>query len=143
MGDRNSGKKGSKPNLPSDDRFNPPEPRVDFGKRTPVFCLHHLQDGHDVASLRDKAAQAQFALTLHKCAKLTWQDIGQAGRHGNGTEWIPAGQVRAPIPEKFSDQTKFMAFRYNGKKPMLGVRINEVFHVLWIEREFGDVYPHD
>lgn len=35
-----------------------------------------------------------------------------------------------------------MAFRYHGKRPMLGVRINEVFHVLWIERQFGDVYAH-
>jgi len=36
-----------------------------------------------------------------------------------------------------------MAFRYMGKLPMLGVRVREVFHLLWVERQFGDVYDHD
>ncbi|QVI29472.1 hypothetical protein MN2019_09375 [Mycolicibacterium neoaurum] len=93
-------------------------------------------------SLGNKDGQAQFALTLHKCAQLRWQDFGQAGRKGAGTELIPKGQIRAPIPSKFSHQDRFMAFRYKGQLPMLGVRINEVFHVLWVERQFGDVYDH-
>lgn len=99
-------------------------------------------NGYDIQSLGDKDKQAQLALALHRCAQLRWADIHQAGRHGAGTEWIPKGQILAPVPPKFSDQEKFMAFRYAGNLPMLGVRANEVFHLLWIERQFGEVYSH-
>lgn len=142
MADPRDRQKRNKPNLPRDEVLKTSSQRVDYNKRTPVFCLHHLQSGYDVDSLQDKGGQAQLALTLHKCAKMKWQDIGQSGRQQSGTEWIPAKQIRAPIPNKFQDQDKFMAFRYNGKLPMLGVRINDVFHILWIERSFGDVYDH-
>ncbi len=99
-------------------------------------------NGYDVQSLGDKDKQAQLALTLHRCAQMRWSEIHQAGRHGAGTEWIPKGQILAPVPQRFQDQDRFMAFRYYGKLPMLGVRVNEVFHVLWVEGDFGDVYDH-
>ena len=99
--------------------------------------------GYDIEALSDKDKQAQLALTLHRCAQMRWIDIHQAGRKGAGTEWIPKAQIRAPVPPKFSDQERFMAFRYMGKLPMLGVRVREVFHLLWVERQFGDVYDHD
>lgn len=98
--------------------------------------------GYDIHALGDKDKQAQLALALHRCAKLRWADIHQAGRKGAGTEWIPRDEIRAPVPPKFSDQERFMAFRYMGNLPMLGVRVNEVFHLLWIERQFGEVYDH-
>ena len=138
---RRDRQKARKPQLPSD-TLSRQSTSVDFNQKTPVFCLHHLQSGYDVKALEDKDSQAQLALTLHKCAQMRWIDIHQAGRQGAGTESIPADQIKAPIPPKFSDQEKFMAFRYKGKLPMLGVRINDVFHVLWIERQFGDVYDH-
>lgn len=73
---------------------------------------------------------------------MQWKQIHQSGRHEAGTEWIAADSIKAPIPTNFSDQDKFMAFRYNGLLPMVGVRINDVFHVIWVERQFGDVYDH-
>lgn len=99
-------------------------------------------DRFDVKALANKDGQAQLALTLHKCAQMQWKEIHQSGRKASGTEWIPADQIKAPIPEKFADQDKFMAFRYDGNLPMVGVRINDVFHVLWVERQYGDVYDH-
>jgi hypothetical protein len=32
--------------------------------------------------------------------------------------------------------------RYWDIRPIVGVRINNVFHILWIEKEPGDVYSH-
>jgi hypothetical protein len=141
VGNRNDRQRAGRPNSSSESLQPPSAPR-DYNQASPVFCLHHLVSGYDVQALNDKDSQAQLALTLHKCAQMRWQDIGQASRKGAGTELIPKGQIRAPIPPKFSDQERFMAFRYKGKLPMLGVRINEVFHVLWVERQFGDVYDH-
>lgn len=73
---------------------------------------------------------------------MKWRDILLAPRHGLGSEFIPAGQIKAPIPEAFQDRDRFLVLRYNGKLPMGGIRINDVFHVLWIEAAFGDLYNH-
>jgi len=43
---------------------------------------------------------------------------------------------------QFQDQDKFMVFRYYGKLPMAGVWVADVYHVLWIEPEFGKLYDH-
>lgn len=140
--DRKNRQKASKPSLPSEG-FRPPSssPR-DYQQSTPVFCLHHLHPDYSVQALGDKDSQAQLALTMHKCAQLRWIDVHQTGRHASGSELIPASQIKAPIPPKFSDQDKFVSIRYHGKLPMVGVRIKDVFHVLWVERQYGDVYDH-
>lgn len=138
---RNDRIKGKRP-AASADKFAQPTPVRDSNQATPLFCLNHLHPDYDVKALEDKEKQAQLALTMHKCAQMRWIDIHQARRHGAGTESIPADQILAPIPPKFADQDKFTAFRYRGLLPMVGVRINEVFHVLWIERQFGEVYDH-
>lgn len=35
-----------------------------------------------------------------------------------------------------------MVFRYDGKLHMAGVRVRDVYHVLWIEPEFNSLYDH-
>jgi hypothetical protein len=139
---RNDRKRASKPAANDEKLRTSLSGAHDYNQSTPVFCLHHLHRDYDVKAIGDKEGQAQLALTMHKCAQMQWKQIHQAGRHASGTEQIPADQIRAPIPPKFSDQEKFMAFRYNGKLPIVGVRINDVFHVLWVERQYGDVYDH-
>lgn len=108
---------------------------------TPVFCLHHLVRGYDVGAL-DQEGRSEFALTLASRCQLTWAAIKQAPRHALGTEMIPADQIRATIPAQFSDADRFMMFRYHGKLPMGGVRSGATFHVIWIEKKFGDLYDH-
>lgn len=138
---RKENKKARKPTA-NEERLQKPSEARDYNQASPVFCLHHLQDEFDVRAIGDKDGQAQLALTMHKCAQMQWSQIHQSNRHASGTEWIPAEQIRAPIPPKFADEDKFMALRYNGRLPMVGIRINDVFHVLWVERRYGDVYAH-
>jgi hypothetical protein len=33
-------------------------------------------------------------------------------------------------------------FRYDGRLPMGGIRVRDIYHVLWIEPEFGRLYDH-
>lgn len=115
---------------------------VDYDATTPKFCLAHIQKGYDVKSLPDLASKAAFAEALQIRSSMTWRELKVAPRHGLGMELIPKGQIRAPIPEPFQDHEKFVVFRYNGRLPMAGVRILDVFHVLWIEARFGDLYDH-
>jgi len=71
------------------------------------------------------------------------KDAITAPRHGQGTEHIATSKIKAPIPPQFEGRERFMVFRYDGKLPMAGVRVREIYHVLWIEPEFGRLYDHD
>lgn len=121
--------------------FAQPAEPLNHDGEPPKFCLHFLHPDFDVNSL-DPGKQAAFAKTLQKLATSTWGEIKRAPRHGQGTELIPARDLRAPIPARFQDQDRFMVFRYQGKLPMAGVRVADVYHVLWIEPEFGRLYDH-
>jgi hypothetical protein len=118
-----------------------PPPPPNYDKSTPKFCLRHLHSDHDVGCL-DQEHRAGFAMSLQSRARMTWQEIRQASRHGLGTERIPRAQIHPPIPDDFQDQESFTVLRYHGLLPMVGTRSKDVFHILWIEAKFGDVYDH-
>jgi hypothetical protein len=121
--------------------FTQPPTPPDYNNETPKFCLHFLRDGFDVHAL-DHEGQAAFAKTLQKLASSRWKDLITAPRHGQGSEFILRDQIKAPVPQRFSDEDRFLVFRYHGLLPMAGLRVRDVFHVLWIEPEFGRLYNH-
>ena len=106
----------------------------------PKFCLAFIQSAFDVKALPEDQ-QADFAKTLQDRASLSWEMIMKAERHGQGYEHLPSSKLPSP-PAAFSDRDQFMVFRYSGKRPMVGVRVDDVFHIIWIEREFGELYSH-
>ena len=73
---------------------------------------------------------------------MTWAEITRANRHGLGLETISNASIKAPIPDHFQDTRKFIALRYSDRLPMVGARDGDVYHVVWIERTFGEVYDH-
>lgn len=119
----------------------PISPITDFDKEHPKFCFRHVQDGFDPKNL-PSGRQIDLILQLQTLASLSWQQIKLAPRQGLGTEFIPKGQIRAPRPVAFEEEAKFMFFRYSGKLPMGGVRVRDVFHVLWIAKDFSELYDH-
>jgi hypothetical protein len=131
-------------NRPSASRtsFAAPSTPVSLDSEPPKFSLHFLCPDFDVHAL-DAEGQAAFAKTLQKLSSSSWADLKRAQRHGQGSELIPAGEIKAPIPSQFQGEPKFMVFRYRGMLPMAGVRVRDVYHVLWIEPEFGRLYAHD
>jgi len=132
--------RGNRP-VATQDTFGKPAKPANHDDETPKFCLHFLRADFDVHAL-DASGQAAFAKTLQKLAGSQWKELILAPRHGQGSERVPREQIRAPIPLRFQDQDKFLVFRYNGMLPMAGVRVADVYHVLWIERHFGDLYDH-
>jgi hypothetical protein len=132
--------RGNRP-TPSRERLAEPVDPPNYNDETPKFCLNFLRDDFDVHALSAQH-QAAFAKTLQKLASSRWKDLLVAPRHGQGTEFIPAGQLKAPIPARFQDEQRFMVFRYDGRLPMAGVRVRDVYHVLWLEPEFGRLYDH-
>lgn len=113
----------------------------DHNDETPKFCLHYLSKDLDVQAL-ELRHQAAFAKCLQKLAASTWKDILSRDRHGQGAEFVTRAQIRGSVPERFTDSTRFMVFRYSGQRPMAGVRVDAVFHVLWIAPSFNELYNH-
>lgn len=137
--DRGSRPKGGKGKLPS------PQPQPieaeGYAVGYPKFCLRFLQPSYDVHNLPAEK-RADFALTLQQKSSLTWQQLHQAGRHAQGYEHVPRSKFYGPIPKVFDDIDRFMVFRYSGMLPMAGVRSGDVFHVIWIEAAFNELYDH-
>lgn len=75
-------------------------------------------------------------------SQLTWQQISNSGRHGQGSETIARTSIKsATIPACITEDVKILAFRCIGLAPMVGYRVDEVFYVVWIDRAFG-LYEH-
>lgn len=107
---------------------------------TPVFCLHYLKGAFCVTQCEsdDKAA---FVDRLHTLSKMTWQQIQVSPRHGLGHEKIEQNAIRTGLPPHVTKDVTLLAFRFNGKKPMVGYRSGRVFHILFVDHNFT-LYDH-
>jgi hypothetical protein len=132
--------RGNKPSRPAGNLRETVQPR-NYDEQTPKFCLHYLRGGFDVHALETQQ-QVAFAKTLQRLCRLTWRQIKLADKHGNGSELIDARSFKAPVPLTFQDAPKFLVLRYAGMLPMAGVRVDDVYHILWIEPEFNKLYNH-
>ena len=107
----------------------------------PIFCFRYLQ----TVSKGDYKFYSDFVERLKKISGLTWNQINGADRHGFGTEKMPVNQIKPQLPRFVTPEiTHLSVFRANGdKRPFLGLRSGVVFHIIFIEEQFGDVYDHN
>jgi hypothetical protein len=120
--------------------ITPQAETVNNNKEHPVFCLKYI-DPKCCISNCEKNDKAGFADQLRTLSKVDWETIRHAPRHGIGTEIIDRSSLKCNIPP-VTDDVKFIAFRYSGKKAMVGYRNNNIFHIIGVEKKFGDLYEH-
>lgn len=106
----------------------------------PKFSLEFLQNSYCVCRC-EKDDRAAFATKLRELSQLTWSQIICSGRHGMGYEKIDRKEIKAPIPRHITDDVNLIAFRFSGKKPMVGYRSLEVFYIVWCDHDFS-LYTH-
>ncbi|WP_199858241.1 hypothetical protein [Limnothrix sp. PR1529] len=143
MGKRKRIQSPTIPSSPGRGRIAEPsvEKILNYDQTHPIFCLRHLQAEFDLDAC-DRREQADFAKALWKHSQMTWRDIWAADRHGLGAEKIARESIRAPIPNHITEDVDFfIALRFSGKVPMVGYRIRDVFHVIWLDPKF-DLYEH-
>ena len=106
----------------------------------PVFCFRHLQS----EPKKDYKFFSDFIVRLKKISSLSWNEILIADRHGFGTEKIPVSQIKSTLPKFITPEiSDLIVFRANGdNRPFLGLRNGSVFHIIFFEESFGDVYNH-
>lgn len=107
----------------------------------PIFCFRHLHPDYSIEKVDDNE-RVCFINKLYTFSKMKWQDIQLAPRHGLGSEKISKDSIKAGIPTTISaDVDHFLALRYNGKKPIVGYRVGNIFHIVYIDYNFS-VYKH-
>lgn len=110
-------------------------------REKPLFSFHFLQKGYCITDC-NRDEKARFAETLRKLSQLEWMKLKNSQRHGLGCEKISVGAIKEGVPANIPKRDHFLAFRFDGKKPMVGYRENAVFHVLWLDSKFK-LYKHE
>ena len=54
---------------------------------------------------------------------------------------MPRDRIHTSIPPHVSPEVIFLAFRFSGRKAMVGYRQEHIFYVMWLDRDFT-LYDH-
>lgn len=106
----------------------------------PIFSFLHLQDNYCISKC-SKEQKIGFVDTMRALSKMTWNEIRSAPRHGLGSEKIERRFIKASIPNNISDDATFIAIRFSANAPMVGFRTDNIFHIVWFDRDFT-LYDH-
>ncbi len=111
----------------------------------PLFSFEYFDD-ISVRKNKDAKLLGQLLNHLKELSCHSWGEISRAGRHSLiGFEKLP---IECFVPQKFpeivsEDTQKLMVFRASGdNRVMVGVRQDNVFYVIFVETEFGDICRH-
>ena len=107
------------------------------------FSLRYLDGG--VWKKTDKEERAAALDRIRMLSTTPFADIRLAPRHSLGFAHIDAASLHIPVPPGLTCGTASppASFRFGqGKKAMVGVRVDSVFYVLCFEHSFGDAYAH-
>ncbi|MBP0027514.1 hypothetical protein [Roseofilum sp. Guam] len=112
-----------------------------YDVKFPLFSFQYLDKTHGLDSC-NKDEKAALVSTLYKLSQCRWKDLRNAPRHGVGYEKIDRHSFRVAIPQHITEDVNIIAFRFSGKKPMIGYRDKAIFHIVWLDRSF-EVYNHE
>ncbi len=105
-----------------------------------VFCLRRMASGYTVSDC-DSDDRAAFAEKLYRLSQLTWPDVYSSHRHGLGAEKIARGNLRPCVQDRIPEDVAPIAFRFSGKKPMIGYREESILRIVALDPKF-EAYPH-
>jgi hypothetical protein len=109
----------------------------------PVFSFHYLNKDYCISKC-EKPEKVGLADALRKLSQFPWSELKGVQAHGLGYERIDRKDMRVAIPSQITNDIDIIAFRFSGKKPMVGyrdARDRKLFHVVWLDRKFK-VYNH-
>lgn len=109
----------------------------------PLFSFKYLQE-HSIKKCDNSKFFFDYLMRMKKLSDLGWKAIEIDNRHGYGMEKIPRKEIKPDIPQFVTPEVPIFAFRATGSNlPFLGVRCGKIFHVIFIETNFGDIYNHN
>lgn len=84
---------------------------------------------------------ASLAKKLYKLSSMTWKEIREDDKHGLGSEKISQKAIKVQIPSIVTPDVSLLALRFYKKAPMVGFRKDNIFYIIWLDREFK-IYDH-
>jgi len=110
----------------------------------PIFCFKYLSD-KSIKKCKDSDVFLRFLMRLKELSDAGWDTIRNSNKHGYGMSPIPLHEIKPDLPKGVTpDIDKLHIFRGNGNNlPFLGIQIQNIFRVIFIETKFGDIYDHD
>jgi len=107
----------------------------------PVFSFLYLEHSHCVSKC-NKEEKLSFVDKMRALSTMAWNQIWSTPHLGLGCEKIERQRIKgAAIPATIGPDINFLAIRFHGTKPMVGFRVDNIFHIVWFDRNF-DLYDH-
>lgn len=110
----------------------------------PIFSFKYLQE-YSIKDCKDTSFYKDFLFRLKKLSELGWDEIRKSERHSFGMEKIPYFKIKpkAQLPDFITPDAEFCAFRATGANlPFIGIQNGRIFHIIFVETKFGDIYDH-
>jgi hypothetical protein len=108
----------------------------------PIFCFKYIHNNYSLEQCND-SQKVSFIDKIIMLSSITWDLINKNNKHKLGYEKMPISELIPSCPAFITPDVKhLLVFRYHGLKPFLGHRNRFIFHIIFIEREFGEVYEH-
>ncbi len=122
----------------------PAEPSIAKATSNVVFSFAELRSFSYVEAEKNGKFFIQYLERLRKLGNLDWNTIGISDRHSFGTEKIKVSNLTSSAQQLVpAGIDSLLVFRATGDNHVfLGTREENVFHVIFIEYQFGDVYKH-
>ena len=114
--------------------------KVDSSTLPPVFCLHYLDRDYGLSQC-ERVLKVSLIDKLYELSQLTWNQIINTHRHGLGLEKIPYGQIKGRMPTHITNDQDFIAIRFHQLKPVVGYRMERIFHIVWLDYNMT-LYDH-
>ena len=106
--------------------------KVDNNTLPPVFCLHYLDKDYGLSQC-EKVLKVGLIDKLYELSQMTWNEITNTQRHGLGLEKIPYRQIKGRMPTHITKDQEFIAIRFHQLKPVVGYRMERIFHIVWLD----------
>ena len=109
----------------------------------PIFCFKYLSD-RSIKKCKQHKFFFDFLMRLRDLSRKGWDGIRASDRHSYGMESIPKGEIKPQLPDWITPEvTHLHVFRYTGNNlPFVGLQIQNIFRILFIEADFGEIYNH-
>jgi hypothetical protein len=120
-----------------------PDKQSIVNENYPLFCFKYLSD-RSIKKCKDFDFFINFILRLKELSNVGWHKIRESGRHHYGMEPIPTRDIIPQLPDFITpDITHLHVFRATRDNlPFIGLQVDNIFRILFIETKFGDIYNH-
>jgi hypothetical protein len=122
----------------------PAEPIVKQAPLNLVFSFAELRPFSYIEAKKDGKFFIQFLERLQKLGNIDWNTVNTSGRHSFGTEKMKVTDLTASARQLVpAGVESLIVLRATGSNhAFLGTRHENVFYVIFIEYQFGDIYKH-